>query len=135
MASTPLPGSNIGPIQNIQVFASGAQTASQSSPTFQNTAYKGAILYLDITAASGTGGLTPELLAVDPVSGASEIISTIGTAKTATGLFVYAIYPATGMATSDGGVLDYPLPANFIIKISAGDSTSYTYSLSMDLLR
>lgn len=123
-----------GPIDNIELLASAARTATITSPTQVNTLYRGLIIYLNITAASGTGGLTPNLMAIDQESGATVAIGAIGSAKTATGLFVYVVYPATGLAVVDGGALVYPLPSNWAVKIAHGDSSSYTYSVSADLI-
>ena len=124
----------IGGVRNITLLASGTHTTLQQSATIPNANYRGVILYLNITAASGTGGLSPILVATDPVSGASSNVATIGSAKTATGLIVYTIYPVSGLTTASGGTLAFPLPANWSIKINVGDATSYTYSLSADLL-
>lgn len=133
MASQPIP-TFTGPVQNIQLIPAGTYTTLQQSAVFDNNCYRGVILYLNITAASGTGGLQPILVATDPVSGVSVNIATIGTAKTATGLIIYTIYPTASLSTGSGGTLPFPLPNNWSIKVNPGDSTSYTYSLSADLL-
>lgn len=123
-----------GPIQNIELLAPGAQTTTQVSATQQNSCYKGAIFYLNVSAASGTGGLTLQLWATDPVSGVNVIISALGSAKTATGTYVYAVYPSYNLAGVNGAALVYPLPSNWFARVVAGDGTSYTYSLSADLI-
>ena len=123
-----------GPVQNIQLLPSAARTAVTSSDTINNDCYRGLVLYLNITVSGGTGGLTPILTATDPVSGVTSNVATIGTAKISDGMYVYTIYPAASLNASSGGVLASPLPANFAIKISPGDGSSYTYSLSADLI-
>ena len=134
MASQPIP-TFTGPVQNIQLIPPGTYTTLQQSPTFDNNLYRGVILYLNITAASGTGGLQPILVATDPVSGVSVNIASIGTAKTATGLIIYTIFPVSGLTTASGGTLPFPLPSNWSVKVNPGDGTNYTYSLSADLIQ
>lgn len=120
-------------LTNVQLLPSAARTTQTTTATQTNAGHRGIILYMNVTAASGTGGLTPSLLFVDSLSGAT-VQATLGTAKTATGCFAYTIYPASGLAANNGAAVASPLPSQWQIKIGVGDSSSYTYSLSADLL-
>lgn len=90
-------------------------------------------LYLNVTVASGTGGLQPQVRAYDPVSGNAVAISTGGTAVTATGTYIYELGLAE--ATPVGNVkecLSRPLPEYWDVNVVAGDGSSYTYSLAAE---
>lgn len=108
---------------------SAAQTANQSSFGLKNL-----LLFLNVTVASGTGGLTLRLYAVDPASGNNVQINAEPTVITATGLYGYMI----GAGASAAGVTGTthvqqftasPAPATWFAYVAANDSSSYTYSL------
>jgi hypothetical protein len=94
----------------------------------------GARFYLNVTAVSGTGGLTFHLRAYDPASGSTITLASDGSAITATGLYVFEIWPS-GTTTAAGNrrlALQLMLPLNYDVNITVGDSSSYTYSLSVE---
>lgn len=95
--------------------------------------FKAMELHLNITSASGTGGLAPTFNISDPLTTGVYLTASIGTAHVGTGLFVYQIGPAQGLAALDGGVLVNYLPPRIIPKVVASDSSSYTYSLGATL--
>jgi hypothetical protein len=90
---------------------------------------------MNITAASGTGGLQLTVENQDPVSGQWAQSNSTPTAVTATGLQKLQIYPGAsstnpGATQSSSG----PLGRTWRIHVFAGDATSYTYSVGYTLL-
>ena len=121
--------------QDVIIFPSAARTSRPTSPIITNPGYSGMNLYLNITAASGIGGLVPQMYYIDPVSGTTSLQGVFGvTARTATGLFVYTLYPASGLLTLNGGAAVIILPSNYQLTVSHGDASSYTYSVGIQLL-
>jgi hypothetical protein len=59
----------------------------------------------------------------------------MGSAKTAIGTYAYLIYPSNSMNADNGAAVNAMLPRKFAIKIGVGDSTSYTYSVSVSMVR
>lgn len=123
---------------NVCILPSAARTTAQTGPTIQMPAgYRGLIAYLNITAASGTGGLTAWLSMQDPVSGqfaGASANNLTPTTKATTGLAVGILYPAaltigTGF-TETAGIIS----GAFRVNVAVGDASSYTYSLSADLI-
>ena len=121
--------------QDIPNIISGTFTTSQQCADIDNPFWAGCVVFLNVTAASGTGGLTPQLLFKDPGSGNYDNVLGMGSAKTATGTFAYLIYPSNSMTSDNGAAVNAILPRKFAIKISAGDSSSYTYSVSISMVR
>jgi hypothetical protein len=87
---------------------------------------------LNVTAASGTGGLTVRIQAQDPVSGNWVSVNAAPTAVTATGTYFYQVYPgaSAGATQTTSSVLSH----TWRIQINVGDSSSYTYSLGASLI-
>lgn len=97
-------------------------------------AHHTARFYLDVTVASGTGGLTFQLRAHDRFSGKYVVIFADASAITATGTYVFEFGPSIAAAsTGRRGVLDIYLPVEWDVNIAVGDASSYTYSLSVEL--
>ena len=120
---------------NIQgvLVPSGARTAAPAIPTQTNPNFRGVLLWLNVTVASGTGGLTTTIRGIEPVTGTAFVALLTATAVTATGLFTYVLYPGavTGPFTlGTNGILPRVWTAN----VAAGDSSSYTYSLAYSML-
>lgn len=114
------------------ILASAARTTTQTSSTIKNPGAKGVVLFLNVTAASGTGGLQVQAQALDPVDGSALAVNSAPTAVTATGLKTYVIYPgaSAGATQNTSGVL----PRLWNAKVTVGDSSSYTYTLSYQYL-
>jgi hypothetical protein len=127
--------SEINVNQDIPNVLSGTFTTTQQSPDQDNPYWTGCVLYLNITAASGTGGLTPQILMKDPGSGNYDNAASMGSPKTAVGIYAYLIYPANGLISDNGAGVTAILPRKFAIKIVAGDNSSYTYSLSLSMVK
>jgi hypothetical protein len=114
-------------------LASAARAAQTESADIVNVNCRGAVIFLNVTAASGTGGLQVVVRGKDPVSGAYVNLNNVPTAVIATGLLVYTFYPgatAVGAATFQG-----VLPRTFRIRVIHGDASSYTYSVGYSLTR
>lgn len=120
----------------VTALASAARTATAHSATIDNYNAKGAQAILDVTVAvAGTGGLQVQFEGKDPVSGKWYALNAAPTAVVATGTTVYELYPGIGSAT--GGVTQRTsgaLPRQWRVTVTAGDSTSYTYSVGVNLI-
>lgn len=120
-------------IRNVTLAASAARTAAFQSADQVNYRHRGLLLFMNITAASGTGGLKPSLLLKDQLSGVYFLLWQNGTFQTGTGFFTWAFYPgASGGAISVGSVGF--LNSIWAVAVAVGDATSYTYSISADVL-
>jgi hypothetical protein len=115
------------------LLASQARTATAQSPTQTNYNARGILIHLNVTVASGTGGLQLRVYSIDPVSGGVKPINNLPTAVTATGVYTYVIYPGIS-ADANTQVSASILPRTFNVTVSAGDSTSYTYSVGYSLI-
>lgn len=107
------------------LLASAARTANALSPTQTNHNARGVVLFLNVTAASGTGGLTLRLWEYDPASAAPVITYQASSPIITTGLKRYAVYP--GISGTDLG--DNALARTWAVFVVAGDASSYTYSV------
>lgn len=119
------------------LLASAARTAQTSSPTQTNYNARGVVVFLNVTAASGTGGLQPVMQGLDPVSGNGFSLNATPTAVITTGTFAYVWYPGAvlpGGGTSIAQVLSAPVPRTWAVTIVVGNATSYTYSLGYSLI-
>jgi hypothetical protein len=117
------------------LLSSGARTATTASGQQTDYLLLAVRLYLNVTAASGAGGLQPILRGYDKVSGNAVALSTGGTAITATGLYVYEF--GLNVAAAAGNVKEAVsrfLPVQWDVDVVHGDGSSYTYSLSADVV-
>lgn len=121
---------------SITLLASASRNATTNSPAQLNYNNRGVLLFLNVTVASGTGGLQMQPQAQDPVSGTWVDTAGSTTAVTATGETTYWIYPVTfaGTSSSITTKAQAPLPANWRVVVIAGDSSSYTYSLAAQVM-
>jgi hypothetical protein len=112
------------------LLASQARTGTTVTPNQTNYNAKGVLVFLDVTVASGTGGLTVYFEMIDPVTGKTAILNATPAAITATGSYMFELYPGNNAASNDvkqrtAGAL----PRVWNVKISHGDGTTYTYSV------
>jgi hypothetical protein len=116
--------------------ASAARTSGYIGPTHTNLmGHKGILIYLNITAASGTGGLQVVLENLAPVSGQWAAANTTPTAITTATFQKYLIYVgSTATNSSASQQSSGPLARNWRLHVFVGDSSSYTYSLGYTLL-
>lgn len=113
------------------LLASGARTAETPSPNVVNYNGRGAVVFVSITAASGTGGLQVVFQGQNPTTGEYHDLHAAPAALTGIGRFTYALYPGSTGGTSGWGSV---LPRNFRVRVGHGDATSYTYSLAYSLI-
>jgi hypothetical protein len=114
------------------LLVSAARTASTSSAVQTNVSARGVLLFLNITAASGTGGLNLIVQGIDPVSGLVAQINNqaLSASKVTTGLAIVSMYP--GDVTAGGATLAQSggvLPRMWQATVLHADGSSYTYSL------
>lgn len=114
------------------LLSSSARTSNTAAPTQTNTSARGVMLFLNVTAVSGTGGLTVRIYGVDPVSGVAAPINAPPATVTTVGLQIVSLYP--GIASPNAAGANYILPRTWYAQVVHGDSTSYTYSLGYSLI-
>ncbi len=116
------------------LLRSAVYTASHSSPVIVERAAQSARFYLNVTQASGTGGLTFTLRGYDLASGLPFIVVADSAPIVATGLYLFEVAPA--VATAGGNLrvsFSALLPIAYDVLMVHGDATNYTYSLSAEL--
>lgn len=117
------------------LLASAARTVATTTAIQTDMLASAARFYLNITAASGTGGLTWQLLGYDPVSGVSAVLAADTTAIIATGMYVFETGQFTQAAANNVRVHNATLlPWRWAINLAVGDASSYTYSLGAEVL-
>lgn len=113
-------------------FPSAARTATTTSSTLYNRNGSGIFYILDITAVGGGGDtITPRVQGIDSISDNVYDIE-IGSSRSGTGTFPSCVYPA--VTDTDGQLVskqDTPIPREYVIKVSASASSSFTYSISV----
>jgi len=113
------------------LLASAARTATATSPALRNRWHKALHLVLDVTAASGTGGLTLHVQQVDRDTGKTVDLLVDGSAITATGTYGFQLALSEGAAGNGiRAAASRMLPSDWQVQIVHGDGSSYTYSLS-----
>lgn len=122
------------------LLASATRSSNTSTSDKRNNNAWGGILILNVTAASGTGGLT--VVWETPVPGTDSTYAQLNadpTAITATGQFIYELSPgASGAGGTNEDVeqrVSGVLPQDWRATVKHGDGSNYTYSLSGYILR
>ena len=113
------------------LLVSAERTTTTGTPIQTNYNHKGVLIAFEITAASGTGGLSLRFGTPVPQSGDYPWwLCADSPAKTTTGTWFYLIYPGDTVA---GGNIEQVkkivLPRKWGINVNHADSSSYTYSL------
>lgn len=115
------------------LLASAARTATAAAASQTNYNARGVIVHLNVTIASGTGGLSVRIQAYDPIVGDWWNINTSPTVVTATGKNIYAVYPG-----ASGGTITQTtsqvLPRTWRVSVIHSDGSSYTYSVAYSLV-
>lgn len=119
-----------GNLDNISILASGARTTTQTSADQTNYNHRGIIAVLDVTSA-GTGSITLEIDAKDPVSGKYYAVLT-GAAVTSNSTNIYRVYP--GLTAVANATVSDILPRTWRTKVTANNSNSVTYSVGCMLV-
>jgi hypothetical protein len=115
---------------------SAARTATTASPRMRNLYHRGVTVTLSVTAASGTGGLTLHVRGydADSASGAAFDLLLDGAAIIATGTYVFIVDENALVGAGVRAIASRPLTKNWDVQVVAGDGSSYTYSVSAQLL-
>lgn len=113
-------------------LALAARTAFTSTGNISADGFKGLHWWLDVTAASGTGGVRVQIATVDPIFGNVIGGYQFGVLQTTVGLTTGFIYPGAESAQANAFVasLGLVVPPRFRLSVNVGDATSYTYRLS-----
>ena len=116
-------------------LASAARTTLTNSAVFTNHDCRLAIVTLNITAASGTGGLAVLLYGRSALSADAQL-NAAAAATTATGTFTWIFGPAAALNLFSGvkQCVSAPVPRSFFLSVTVGDASSYTYSLDYCLI-
>ena len=128
-------GTNIQAVcanREITLLASAARTATTSSANQINNNSRGVYILLNVTAASGTGGLTLRI-----VNGNDRAVDVAPTAVLANGNYLYLVYPGineTVTGTEITKATNKVLPRTWRITVLVGDASSYTYSVTASVL-
>jgi hypothetical protein len=118
-------------------LSSAARTATTITGDINCAGFKGIIVYLNVTAASGTGGLTARLFGVEPTTSAIATSAAASTAATTVGTRIFHFGPGVGTvngATVAWGAAAVCLGSRFQIQVLHGDASSYTYSVTYELI-
>lgn len=120
----------------VNLLASAARTTNTSTSVQSNIAHTGVILILDVTVASGTGGLIPQIRFHDPITAGTKIAWNIPMPVKATGTYIYMHYPGANYAQCGAAqyVVSAPLSQRWSVTVTVDDASSYTYSLSAYLM-
>lgn len=115
------------------LLASAARTTDTNSSDQTNYNAKGVIVYLNISASGGAIDLQLNIQAKDPVSGAYRTINVATGGVTATGIYLYILYPG---AVDTQGTFDAggPLPRTWRVNVYHGNANSQTYSVGYALI-
>jgi hypothetical protein len=118
-------------------LASAARTATTQSSDIDTNGYSRIAIFLNVTAASGTGGLNIRIRAKDPVSlGYAPLIISF-TAITSVQTVPLLAGPGLGAilaGSNNGCVAGVALPETIRLEVTHADASSYTYSLGYCLI-
>jgi hypothetical protein len=125
------------------LLSSAARTATATCPQIRNASHQYARFYLDVSGASGTGGLVLVLRGFSwngvtntngEAMGNPAVLMTAPVAVTGSGVYVYEItqYPQTARGDVKLSVAD-TLPMFWDVQVQHQDGSTYTYSVSADL--
>ena len=119
------------------LLESAVRTANTSCAQQTDRFSKSARLYLNVTNASGTGGLTLQVRGYDKASADAQafVIFADTAAITATGQYTFDFAPGITSLTGDSRrrLFSGLLPINWDVNIVHADGSNYTYTLSADL--
>ena len=112
-----------------------------TTPKIQSLGFRGLITYLDVTAASGTGGLRVGLVYCDPINSSERLLLVASNPVTTTGLTQIVWGEGCGAgagvslnAAAGQGYVGIMLPKNFKVLVTHGDASSYTYALNLEFV-
>jgi hypothetical protein len=118
-------------------LASAARTTTTQTADIDTTGFRAIVIFFNVTAASGTGGLTLRLRGKDPVTGFYASLTQDSAARTTTGLWTMNVglgASAPSGASLTGSLTGLPLPDIIRVEVTHGDASSYTYSIGYCLV-
>lgn len=122
-----------------QVLASAARTATTQTSDLNTLGARGIIVVLNITAASGTGGLQIRVRYKDTILTQYVLASAALTPSTTIGLVNHqygeGIGSLSNAALSNGGVASGYLTETTRVEIFHVDASSYTYSVNIVIVK
>lgn len=124
------------------LLASAARSVTTSSSLIDGTGFKGLWLWLNVTVASGTGGLSVYVEHQDPVSGNWAVTAVQSYAVITTlGLRPFLLAEGLGLGSNMGAAGAPPfadrghmLSSAIRIRVVHNDASGYTYSLGYELI-
>jgi hypothetical protein len=119
-------------------LASATRTVTTQSATIESRGARGIIAWINVSSASGTGGLNLALRGVDPVIGGNSLLMQQSASMTTTGLRAFSVHPGNGAAVGTSwanmSVAGAPLPSKFVLSVTHADASNYTYSVTYELI-
>ena len=123
------------------LLASAARTTSTSCAEFDAAGYRGILVFLNVSAASGTGGLIVRVEHYDPVTGtwfSGPYVPSAPKTTTGTLLCMFGSGIAVGSNSSVNasltGYIGAFLNSRMRVSVLASDASSYTYSVGFELI-
>lgn len=116
---------------NSVILASAARTATTNGAQFENFSERGVYFITNITAGAGYS-IQPELQIYDSISAGYVTLAT-GAALTASGTYVFKIYP--GITEIAGFAYNMMLPRYWRFRMVHGNANSVTYSVSGQVIK
>jgi uncharacterized membrane protein len=118
-----------------KLLTSGTRTATIATIKQTDAQEQSLRVYVNVSAASGTGGLTVVIRGYDPTSGLPCALTTGGGAITTTGIFAFEMMPSSQSASAAvKETVGRALPYVWDVQIQHGDSSNYTYSVGAEIL-
>ena len=132
----------IGVPERGTLLVSAARTTTTSTNAIDGWGWRGIIAFLNVTAASGTGGLVLYIEHQDPVSGLWAVTAVQSAAAIqTTGLRPYLMGQGISLGSNFGAAgapvfsdRGHILSSSFRFRVVHSDASSYTYSLGYELL-
>lgn len=119
---------------HISLLNSGARTATAASADQVNRNHRGLILFVNVTAQAG-GSISPSLQIQEQIASGYATIWTAATPITATGLYMFEIYPGSMTAALWTEVVQAILARHWRLNMIHNNGSSITYSSSAQLIQ
>lgn len=116
---------------DIVVLASAARTATITSRDIINSYGRGLVLFFNISVVPGVDTLTLTVKGKDPISGTYYTI-VAGTAQAGAALIIMRAYP--GLVAAANLTVNDVLPKTFAVTVTASAASSFTYSVSANII-
>lgn len=114
------------------LIASASRVAAVVSSDQINFNGDSLILFINITVASGVGGLSFFLGYIDPASGQRYEVNVLPN-KISTGYFTVLVGPYVASAGVGTAAFNMKIPRMWYVRVAAADNSAYTYSVGYAL--